>query len=73
MTEQMLARIASLDAALGAGRLSKMGYVLRRMSLAEEDAEAIIKATPNAQAARLELQAGDQRAYSPKPARPYRS
>lgn len=56
----------ALDEALATGHLSRMGYLLKCLQLAEENAERIIRATPDAQAARLRLQAEDQRAALPK-------
>lgn len=60
MSDEMVARIAALDEALAAGLLSRMGYLLKRMQLADQDAERIIQATPNAQMARLTIQAEEQ-------------
>jgi len=59
-------RVKALNLALAQGRLSRMGYVLKCMYLAEEAADQIIKNTPEAQAARLELQANDMAANRPR-------
>lgn len=67
MDAATLARIERLDAALAAGRISRLEHALRWLKLGEERAAALIAATPENQWARLERQAEDQRASRPRP------